>query len=403
MAVARPVTHASRNGVLVASPIFSSSRTFSSSAFSGSDITCRASSARLLLRDPLGLVEQAQLFRLEFRHETDLFPLHRDLVLVHLALALGGEVSRRAHRQRVGHHAGEPRHDHRVAGRAHRLGGADHAGHETEVGGQAVVESVHHVAEEAAGLGLVPRLADRPGNLRERVGVLLGFAGQPEGGGTGGAVRRGLVELQVALDLLALLLEQHREEPLRAEPPGQPRHHPGLRRDPDDRDGVPMLRQELLPHADVAILDLGEPGVERRASSGRTRPRPARGRGRRRRPRRPGGGARAWGRGWGRAWGKDISGQGNGPPAATYGQRSRTPTPPGVPPLHLLERGTGGEGGRLRAKGRGSTDKAARGKAMWNQRVGLSASACLGPRPAAPDAVPARPRPLQRFGPPRHL
>jgi hypothetical protein len=62
MAVARPVTHASRTGVLVASPILSSSRTFSSSAFSGSDMTWRASSAdwsSVCLR----LVEQAGFFR----------------------------------------------------------------------------------------------------------------------------------------------------------------------------------------------------------------------------------------------------------------------------------------------------------------------------------------------------
>src|SRR5688572_31735990 len=41
-AVATPVIHPSRIGVLVASPILSSSRTFSSSARSGSSITCRS-------------------------------------------------------------------------------------------------------------------------------------------------------------------------------------------------------------------------------------------------------------------------------------------------------------------------------------------------------------------------
>src|SRR3972149_1146737 len=48
---------------------------------------------RLSGRDPLGLVDQRQLLALELRHEPDLFPLHRDFVLEHLALALGREIA----------------------------------------------------------------------------------------------------------------------------------------------------------------------------------------------------------------------------------------------------------------------------------------------------------------------
>ena len=39
------------------------------------------------------LVDQRQLLALELRHEPDLFPLHRDFVLEHLALALGRGIA----------------------------------------------------------------------------------------------------------------------------------------------------------------------------------------------------------------------------------------------------------------------------------------------------------------------
>ena len=66
---------------------------------------------------------------------------------------------------------------------------ADHAGHEAEVGGEPVVEAVDHVPEEAAGAGLVPRLALRAAHRGQRLGVLLGLLGQLERGGADGAVR----------------------------------------------------------------------------------------------------------------------------------------------------------------------------------------------------------------------
>ena len=62
----------------------------------------------LRLGHALGLIEQAQLLPLELGHEPDLLPLQRDLVLEHLPLALGGEIARRAHGQRVRHHPGQP-------------------------------------------------------------------------------------------------------------------------------------------------------------------------------------------------------------------------------------------------------------------------------------------------------
>src|SRR5438876_6942224 len=80
--------------------------------------------------DALGLIDQGDLFLLHFGHDADFFFLHGDLVVVHLLLALGREVPRRAHRERVRDHAGESREQHDVR----RDGGADHARHETKVG-----------------------------------------------------------------------------------------------------------------------------------------------------------------------------------------------------------------------------------------------------------------------------
>ena len=74
--------------------------------------------ARLRLRHSLGLVDQAELLLFELGHQPDFLALHGDLVLVHLALALRGEVARRPHRQRIGNHAREPGDHHVMARRA---------------------------------------------------------------------------------------------------------------------------------------------------------------------------------------------------------------------------------------------------------------------------------------------
>src|SRR5205807_10145098 len=85
--------------------------------------------------DPLRLVDQRELVLLHVGHETDLFLLHRDLVGVHLLLALGGEVPGGAHRERVCDHPRDPRDQDDVR----RGGGAQHTRHETKIRGQAVV------------------------------------------------------------------------------------------------------------------------------------------------------------------------------------------------------------------------------------------------------------------------
>src|SRR3989442_6704441 len=104
--------------------------------------------------DALRFVDQGDLLLLHLGHHPDLFLLHRDLVRVHLLLALRGEVTGGAHRQRVRDH---PR-DARDQDHVRRDGGADHAGHQPEVRRQPVVEPVYHVAHEPARPGALPRL-----------------------------------------------------------------------------------------------------------------------------------------------------------------------------------------------------------------------------------------------------
>src|SRR5512144_1127190 len=58
--------------------------------------------ARALARQPPRLVDERQLLLLELGHELHLDTLGLDLVSVHLGLALRGEVSARAHGERIG-------------------------------------------------------------------------------------------------------------------------------------------------------------------------------------------------------------------------------------------------------------------------------------------------------------
>ncbi len=116
--------------------------------------------------DTLGLVEQRELFLLHVGHQADLFFLHRDLVRVHLFLALRGEIAGGAHRERIRDHPGESRHQHDV--RRHFR--ADHPRHEPKVGRQAVVEAVYDVTQESAGRGPMPRLGASAGEARQRAG-----------------------------------------------------------------------------------------------------------------------------------------------------------------------------------------------------------------------------------------
>jgi hypothetical protein len=89
---------------------------------------------------------------------------------------------------------------------------ADHAGHQTEVRGESVVESVHDVAKESAGRRLVPRLPTLARDLAERCRVGSRFAGEYERLGTARRSERRLaMHVEVRSDLASLFLEEHRQ------------------------------------------------------------------------------------------------------------------------------------------------------------------------------------------------
>src|SRR4051812_6958619 len=115
---------------------------------------------------PLSFVNHRQLVTLDLRHQLDFGFLHRDLVIVDLALALAGEITARSHRQSVGDES-------RNSGKNYCLvliddRRADNSGDQTEVCGEAIIESVHDVAQESTGSCLVPGLRALAGDLTER-------------------------------------------------------------------------------------------------------------------------------------------------------------------------------------------------------------------------------------------
>jgi hypothetical protein len=94
-----------------------------------------------------------------------------------------------------------------------RRGGAHHTRHEAEVGGETVVEAVHHVAQEAARFRAMPRLAPAAGHLAERARVLRGLAGEEERLVLSGAALGELaVHAKVAAHLAPLFGQQGGEE-----------------------------------------------------------------------------------------------------------------------------------------------------------------------------------------------
>ena len=111
----------------------------------------------------LRFVDNRQLVALDLRHQIDLGFLHRDLVLVDLALALAGEVPAGSHRQRIGDQSRQASNCNRLVLIDRRR--ADHAGHQTEVGSESVVETIHDVAQKSARRRLVPGLGALAGDL----------------------------------------------------------------------------------------------------------------------------------------------------------------------------------------------------------------------------------------------
>jgi len=76
------------------------------------------------------------------------------LGLVDLALALGGQIRARSHRQRACDHAGEAGDEDVMRSAGAAFGGPGHAGDDAEDGAQSVVDAVDGVADPTGGLGL---------------------------------------------------------------------------------------------------------------------------------------------------------------------------------------------------------------------------------------------------------
>src|SRR2546430_203059 len=71
-----------------------------------------------------------------------------------------------------------------------------------------------------------------------------------------------LVQVEVALHLLAFLPQQQRQEVTRTKAPPEPRPQPGVEGRAGPPHGVPVLGQQLLPDLDVPLLDAGELDVD---------------------------------------------------------------------------------------------------------------------------------------------
>ena len=215
--------------------------------------------ARLLFPHALGLIQQRDFLFLHLGHEAQFLPLHRYLVVIDLAFALRGQVSGRAHRQRIGHDAGHAGHDDYI----HIHLCADDAGNQAEVGGQAVVESVHHIAQQAAGPGAMPRFADAAGHLRQRLGMMCGLGGEPLqglGGRTGASLP---IQRQVSSDLRGLLPDQNRVQHARSEDPADPGESSGTKGGAARAGGDGMFGENPFPDGYMLSFDVGELAVER--------------------------------------------------------------------------------------------------------------------------------------------
>src|SRR5215831_13152737 len=111
------------------------------------------------------------------------------------------------------------------------LGGgrrADDTGDEPEVRGEPIVETVHDIPEEPAGLGSMPRLRALAADARELAGMLRRFTRQQQRlTTTRGASRRLLMQVEVSLYLTALLSKEVRKQKLGSEASAEPREQTG--------------------------------------------------------------------------------------------------------------------------------------------------------------------------------
>jgi hypothetical protein len=62
------------------------------------------------------------------------------------------------------------------------------------------------------------------------------------------------MQAEVTFDLPAFLLQQHRRKERRSEPLCEEGEHPGTGCRSVCRDGMPVIRQQLLPQRDVPVL-----------------------------------------------------------------------------------------------------------------------------------------------------
>src|SRR6185437_1738351 len=167
----------------------------------------------------------------------------------------------RPHGERVRDEARDARQDDRLV----RLRGrrANHAGHQTEVGRQPIVEAVHHVAQEAAALGAMPWFARAPRHSAQRGGVLGGFAGEDQRFFLSlAACGRPAMHVEVAANFASLLGQQRGEEQARSKGAAKKGQHARARRGSERLRRPAVAREDLAPDRDMAVLDLGEPQVQ---------------------------------------------------------------------------------------------------------------------------------------------
>ena len=167
-----------------------------------------------------------------------------NLVLIDLPLALAGEISARAHRQRVGDEA-------RDASDHDRLmlidcASADHAGDQAEVCGKAIIEAVHNVAKKSAGRCLVPGLTTLASDFAQRRGVIRRLAGEDQRfGATRRSARRLAMHVEVRFDFAPFFFEKHRQQKARPEPTAECRQQSRAPARPESRGWMTVLRQQI--------------------------------------------------------------------------------------------------------------------------------------------------------------
>ena len=162
---------------------------------------------RALRRQALRLIDERELLFLEIRHEPHLVTLHLDLVRLDLRLALGRQVAARTHRQRVRDRARDTADDHDMR----RDVGAEDTGHEAEVRGQAVIESVDEASQISAGSADMPRFTLAAHHLGELARVHRGIRRDVDRRLVGLPMARVTGHSEVGLHFAALFGQHHRE------------------------------------------------------------------------------------------------------------------------------------------------------------------------------------------------